>query len=261
MDIREITPWLALYTPIGGTLAVTDFVLREHHKEKVFNAMLRIAEAGKKPLSAKCYVAVVSFSAVFTAAIIFLNGLVHYLTGESDSSTIGLKSIAPILIGIIFKIVIFDYLLVLKTHFLLWLARQSYNRGGSPSIKLTRCVDTIIFFCDFIFSALATGFVIKWWESRQLDLLDSSSKQISDIPGLSFFDQLSFLVQDSSERAFYALNGTLIIYMLMIFSSISRGITSHLNTEEIKKNVFKIIAAFGAFIVLIVATCRTLAAA
>jgi hypothetical protein len=77
---------------------------------------------------------------------------------------------------------------------------------------------------------------------------------------LGFFDAINFIAKDTVQNSFYALNGTLIMYVALGFSAAARGTVAHLNVKGITDNIFKIIAAVGAFCVLVVAVSRHIAA-
>ena len=55
-----------------------------------------------------------------------------------------------------------------------------------------------------------------------------------------FFDALSLLGKASMEYALYALNGTTLVWVLLLLARFSDGIVASVDAENIKRNICKV---------------------
>lgn len=255
-DIKEITPYVTFFGPIAGFIAIWDYLLRDSHKSKVWDGIVSIAQLGKRPLSFAFYGLITVTSVAMTIAILSISGIAS--KSESGSIIIGLKSSGPILLAVILKIVLFDYILALKSfslvEFLISSGKDSNGKYGKSTITL----GCLIVVCDLFLTGFLTGFFMNFSEAFQTRHINNNTASIPAVvqPAIDFFDSISLMVKESIRKSFYALNGTLIMYVSLLISAITEGVVKYLNIEDIKKNIFKILAAVLVFAVLVVAVAR-----
>jgi len=258
MDLREITPLLTAFGPIAAVIIVFDFILKEQQKSKLLNFLLRIAQIGSRPLSFAFYGLVVASSTLLTLGIISINGFIEVLTKQSERPTGLREASAAIVVAIVFKILVLDYLLALKSFVLLRLLRTHVDTERGPRRVLGTIPGMIAVFLDFFVTVMVTERALHWWQIFQTKHENSIPHGVAE--ALGFFDSINFIAKDTVQNSFYALNGTLIMYAALGFSAAARGTVAHLNVKGITDNIFKIIAAVGAFFVLVVAVSRHIAA-
>jgi hypothetical protein len=260
MDLREITPLLTAFGPVAALIIVCDYILKEHQKSALFNFFLRVAQIGSRPLSFAFYglVVVVASSTLLTLGIISINGFIEVLTKQSERPTGLREASAAIVIAIVFKILVLDYVLALKSFVLLRLLRVHVDTQRGPRRVLGTIPGMIAVFLDFFVTVMLTERALHWWQIFQTKHETSIPRGVAE--ALGFFDSINFMAKDTVQNSFYALNGTLIMYVALGFSAAARGTVAYLNIKGITDNIFKIIAAFGAFFVLVVAISRHIAA-
>ncbi|PYI93292.1 MAG: hypothetical protein DME97_06020 [Verrucomicrobia bacterium] len=258
MDLRDITPLLTAFGPIAALIIVFDYILTEHQKSKLFNLFVKVAQIGSKPLSFAFYGLVVICSTLLTLGIISINGFIEILTKQSERPTGIREASAAIVIAIAFKILVWDYLLALKSFVLLRLLRVHIETKRGPRRVLGTIPGMIAVFLDFFVTVMLTERVLHWWQLFQMRHENSIPPGVAE--ALGFFDAINFIAKDTVQNSFYALNGTLIMYVALGFSAAARGTVARLNVKGITDNIFKIIAAVGAFCVLVVAVSRHIAA-
>jgi hypothetical protein len=257
MDFRDITPLITAFGPVAAVIVVMDYVFRENQKAQLFNFFVRIAQVGSKPLSFGFYFVVTISSVLLTLGIISINGFIEILTKRSLHPTGVREATAAILIAVTFKILVWDYLLALKSYALLrgLGSRIQTKRGMRRAIATVPGL--IAIFLDFFLTIILTERVFHWWQVFQSSHQDAVPPRLAE--ALGFFDAVNFMAKDTMQNSFYALNGTLIMYLAMGLSAAARGTVAHLNVKGITDNIFKIIASMGAFVVLVVAIARHVA--
>src|SRR5438067_1310806 len=258
MDLRDITPLLTAFGPIAALIIVFDYILTEHQKSKLFYLFVKVAQIGSMPLSFAFYGLVLICSTLLTLSIISINGFIEILTKQSERPTGIREASAAIVIAIAFKILVWDYLLALKSFVLLRLLRVHIETKRGPRRVLGTIPGMIAVFLDFFVTVMLTERVLHWWQLFQMRHENSIPPGVAE--ALGFFDAINFIAKDTVQNSFYALNGTLIMYVALGFSAAARGTVARLNVKGITDNIFKIIAAVGAFCVLVVAVSRHIAA-
>lgn len=257
MDLKDITPLITAFGPLALFIGMFDWILRDHHKERLFNFFVRSAQLGSKPLSFGFYGFVVVCSAIFTFAILSINGSIGVLTKSAESAT-WKESSAPILIAVVFKVLVWDYFLALKSFVVgTALRAEITTRKGTRKPAIASIPGAIFVLLDIIVTVMLTRAVLNWWEVKQALHEDAVPQKIAD--ALGFFDSVNFFAKDTIKNAFYILNGSLVMYLAMLLSAAARGTVAHLNVDDIRKNICKIIAGFGVFGVFVVAVSRQLA--
>lgn len=257
MDLRDITPLITAFGPLALFIGIFDWLLREHHKAKLFNFFVRSAQLGSNPFSFGFYGFVVVCSVLFTFAILSINGSIGFLTGSAETST-WKESSAPILIAVVFKVLVWDYLLALKSFAVGTALRSEItSNNGQRKPAIASVPGAIFVLLDLLFTVMLTRAVLNSWEVFQNLHKDSVPEKISD--ALGFFDSVNFFAKDTIKNSFYILNGSLLMYITMLLSAAARGTVAHLNVEDIQKNICKIIAAFGVFGIFVVSVSRRLA--
>jgi len=259
-DIREVTPYITFFGPIAGFIAIWDFLLRDVHKAKVWAGIVSLARLGRHPVSIAFYGFVTLASTAMTIAILSISGIA---ASKSDGgpAIIGLKSSAPLLLAVILKILVFDYFLALKSFVVVRVlggARKKVAENGGKGKKAALVFGALFVAYDIYFTALITAAFLNWSEAFQSVHVGSNTASVPAAikPAVDFFDSINFMAKESVQKSFYALNGTLLMYSALLISATTDGVVRHLNVEDIKKNIFKILAATLVFCVLVVALAR-----
>jgi hypothetical protein len=246
-------------TTIAG--ALLDYVVRDKHKSRVFDKLISIARVGSQPLSLAFYGLVTLVSVFFTVVVLWLNAKFHPPTGGAESDLVGLKSAAPILLAVVIKILCGDYLLALKSSYIL---REISGDWGTAKGKSTNRKWAFIIFSalvisvDLLLTCFLTEAFLNWGEFFQ-------TKHLNNIDAgwatsiRNFFDSIDLVAKDAIQKSFYVLNGSLLMYLCALASLAATGTISHLNVKEMKKHIFKIIAGSGILLVLVVALVRDFA--
>lgn len=258
-NLWEITPYIAVFGPIAAVIAVFDFLLHDRHKAKVFDFIVSLAQVGRHPVSLAFYGLTVLASLAFTFAIISINGALEAIASDSRS-TIGFRSSGPILLAVFLKIVIWDYLVGLKSFAVIrglqviWMRIPQYMKLRRLRFGISASLLVLV---DLFITAVMTGAFLNWWEIFQSGQL-AAGEQIhwAPKPVVSFFDELNFMVKESIEKSFYVLNGSLFMYAVLALAAMAEGVVTHLNVDSIKNHIFRIFSASSVFLVLIVAATR-----
>ena len=244
---------------VVGTLL--DYALRDSHKSSVLEKLISIARVGSQPLSLAFYGLVTLVSVFFTIVVLTLNARFHPPIGWVESSFIGLTSTAPILLAVIAKILCGDYLLALKSSCLLRLIANTWQvlRTGT---RLARW--RFVFLCaalvltDLFLTGFLTEKLLNWGEvfqSKHVNTINTTwANAIRDL-----VDSFDIVIKDAIQRAFYLLNGSLVMYACSLASTVAVSTAKHLNVEEMKKHIFKVIAGSGILLTFVVALARDIA--
>jgi hypothetical protein len=108
MHLNDITPYITAYGPLGGLLVAADYFVLNRHKKRITDFLLSVAWLTERPRRLSFYFFIGFTSAALTLVILFLNGVVQQLS-SGGSLNIGFKSVGPILLAVIFKVLVFDY--------------------------------------------------------------------------------------------------------------------------------------------------------
>lgn len=205
-NLNDIAPYLLLAAPLLGGLL--DFALREEHKIKAFDKITSVAQIGERPFSLAFFGLMVVVSIYFTFLIISLNGMFQMISGNSDNAIIGVKSAAPIVLAIAAKIIIWDYLLALKSFFIfqslrssLWKVRREVRVINLGSLTFAGLVIAV----DLYFTALITSVFLRMGEAFQSEHVtaptnDVVSPTVHQV--ISFFDMFNIVAKESIEYSF-----------------------------------------------------------
>jgi len=260
--LREITPFIAVWAPIAAVVALFDYILKDNPKAMVFNGILSMSHLSARPLSLPFYLLILFSSSIFTLVIISINGAIESIANE-NAPLIAFKSSGPLIIAVCLKVVFWDYAMALKSHFLSRLnfrgREEGYSQGNiGRSIQLFG--NFIVLSIDLCFTAVLTSLFLSFWENYQSASFHEGT-ELANVaePLMGFFDELNFLVKESMTKAFYVLNGSLVLYLSAGLSYAVRGTAKYLNVESMQNNVFKIISGISTFVVLIIGVCRSLA--
>lgn len=259
-NIRDVTPYITFFGPIAGFIAIWDFLLRDVHKATVWDGVVSLARLGRRPVSLAFYGFVTLASAVMTIAILSISGIAASKSA-GGSAIIGLKSSAPLLLAVILKILVFDYFLALKSFAVVRVlggTRKKVVENGGKGTRAALVFGALFIAYDIYFTAVITASFLNWSEVFQSVHVGSNATNVPAAikPAVDFFDSINFLAKESVQKSFYALNGTLLMYGALFISAVTDGVVRYLNVEDIKKNVFKILAAGLVFLVLVVAVAR-----
>lgn len=259
-EIKEITPYITFFGPIAGFLAIWDYLLRDSHKARVWDAIVSLAQLGRNPFSLAFYGFVTLSSVFMTVGILSVSGIA---AAKSDGGSVAdaLKSSGPLLLAVVLKIVLFDYVLAVKSYAIVGALsvgkqRLAENQGKGMS-GLIVCGAALVAY-DIYFTAAITALFLNWSEMFQTRHINDPLIAEAVKPAVDFFDSMNFMAKETLSKSFYALNGALLMYASLLISAMTRGAITHLNVEDIKKNIFKVLAAAMVFCVLIVAVARHL---
>jgi hypothetical protein len=178
MDVANVWPAARFFTLVLGGIAMLDWIVKKKHKSVVFQWFLRVAQVGSRPISGAFYAVVVITSVLLTYGIVLVNARIEVLSGRVIEAPSTQEVIAPLLLGLIFKILVWDYLLALKTFaFLKGLRGEVKTRVRGPARKLVITAPGIIFIMvDFVITVTTTHLVLDSLESFQDRQVQSIAK-------------------------------------------------------------------------------------
>jgi len=261
IELREITPYLTIYGPVAAVIVILDYVLTEPQKTATWNKIVAIARIGERPVSLAFYGLTTFVSCTFTLLILSIGGFAQAQGADGSSVLILLKSSGPILVAVFLKIVLIDYILAIKTFYFV----RSFERASAEVLangKISRSMNTmsavVLIVCDLMLTGIITAGFINWAELFQA----SQMKEVHTLtkPAAEFFDTLNFMAQETIQKSFYALNGSLQMYLALLVAATATGAIKHLNVSGITNNLFKLIAAFLGLFILVIAVARVTSA-
>lgn len=237
MNLGEFTPFLSIIAFLLGTVVVGDLVLKDGHKARLWQGILTVARLADRPTHLAFYCIIFALSLLSTLAIIAVSGLAeHQLLGA-------FKSLGPVLLPIALKIVILDYLLALKTHALIrsLLAGPPREPGEPPLTYGVIVASALVAFLDFALTAVITFMVFHWVEIFQAREVLPRIEASNAFPTLrEFFDSVSLLGTAVIKHSFYALNGTALMWALLLIARMADGAVENLDGESIQRNICRI---------------------
>jgi len=263
VNVSDITPYLGVFAPIAGGLAVLDYILTAETKKRVCELISGLAKIGRRPLTKGFYVVSLVVSVVSTIIILVASGVFSTLVERGWEPLSVLKSSGPLVLAIILKILAWDYILALKSALFV----QSFQRYvlETPEAKRPKgghyaAMFGLLIFWDIIFSAILTGGFLYYAEHFQSLHGDAvTASPIFPRSVAAFFDEFSFVAKNAIEKSFYALNGSLLFFGTYGLAYVIDRFGGRIDSSQLQKNVFKIIAAFTSLIVLITVMSYNLA--
>lgn len=258
MEIRDITPYVTVFGPVAGIIVLGDYVLKSTYKARLWGKLSSVSRVGVQPLSLAFYGFVVLASAGFTLMILTANGIAqvaHGLGAPIDT----LKSLGPILVPTLLKILVLDYLFALKSYALLrilWRVPSRISANSNSHVETT-ILSSLLFLADLVVTAGLTSELFQSGERLQATYITPRLEEALRLPSLQqFFDSVSLVAKSAIQSSFYLLNGTFALYLALLVALGVGRLSPLVDEEGGKNNVCKIIAAIFTLLVLIVAFTR-----
>src|SRR5690606_22285019 len=115
MDLFAIATCLTLASMCCALIAGGDVLLAEEIRDKTGAAIRRSIEGALQPISIRYYIFVVGFSCISTVIVITASGGLQSLQEKQQMMTLAAKSTGPFLLAVILKVLVWDYLMVIKS--------------------------------------------------------------------------------------------------------------------------------------------------
>lgn len=262
LELKEITPILGVSAIIIGATTALDHLLRDRYKKRAFLFITSLAQVGHRPRSLKYYGLVTLVSLGFTLIIISVNGTLSTLGGETGSILRAFKSSGPLVLAVFFKVVVWDYLLALKSYYVFQSFQKVEIQTARTGNKYSRHITiTVIVLLDLWLAGILTAGLLNWSDVFQSSHAESVGKTVPNIAKAvsEFFSEISLMATDSIEKCFYVLNGSFFMYAALGFSALASGVGKYINAKETQKNLFKILGAFAMLTLLAILVCYKLA--
>lgn len=192
-----------------------------------------------------------------TISVAFLTGVWNRLVEKGELLSLPLKSAGPLVVAIILKILIWDYFLALKSYVVMRSVRAEHARAlqSGKRVGSLAWVLFLIGCCDVAFSTGLTSAFVGAFEVSSLEKMIGAEKLQKHVPSVvrGFFDELSFSLKSSIERAFYILNGTFVFYFGATLSKLSKdedGVVDWRSIEDKPFTIFSIVLLSITLVVL-----------
>lgn len=170
MDAADFWPQTGFFGIVLGGIVILDWIVKKEHKSAIFHWFLRVAQVSSRPVSSAFYVVIVITSILVTYGIIFVDARIAILTGRLLEAPSIQEVISPVLLGLIFKTLIWDYMLALKTFVFVKGLRGDFKlKEGRPGkrVKIRMAPRVLFITVDFVFTVTSTHFVFDSLESFQ----------------------------------------------------------------------------------------------
>ena len=259
MGISSVTPYLSVVTPVVGAIAALDYVVHDNRKQALARRLVQIFNAVLQPHKLTFYLFVLSASVLLMGFTIIINGSLHALIEGERSILLTLKSTGPILLAAILKLLIWDYMLAMKSHFL-WTTTSKFPKGHERDLKMI-FFRLLMVLMDLCFSCVCTKALFDVMQQVQQHQLAPSLSHSTGVikAAYDFFDQLSLTIASSLQKALFILNGSVIYYLALLIVSIFRATEPSVDAGKIKENVFKILACICGVLITAMLVCYAVA--
>lgn len=241
MTLTELATYLGIVGFAAFLVAQFDLVIPRSLRRKVARFLKSGTEFATQPLSLRSYFFVVVSSLVLSAIILVSSGGLQRIS-EGDGVSLALKSAGPILLAFGLKVLIWDYLMCLKSGVLVYAVRSRSrgNPGSAGRMKISigfAMAITFLALFDLSLTTLFTADFVKFLESVQAQKL---AQQLSESPLIppswkDFFDSINLIVKEVIEKSLFVLNGSLIFYggaVVALITSEKRGFIDWQSIEE-----------------------------
>lgn len=251
MSILEFFAYLGGLIAITSPIAFFDLLVPPHARAKLGTSLQRGLMQVRRPLTRAGYFFILFGSVFFTLLILIINGLWikwddsgHFLQSlKSDGFITAVRTSGPLVLALLFKLFIWDYVLAVKSayvfdHALFYAAREVPGKGLALLL-------TLALFDVWLSSAFTAAIVtrIELWQMGPL--AQSASGWNWTKPLESFFNELNLFAKTSIQFAHYWLNGALLYYFCYLLSPLSGE--ANLDWITIQRTPFTVIA--GLFVI------------
>lgn len=250
MDWRDAQFVMWVLTPLVPLVLLADNLASSNCKKALLSLLIRKAGLLTKAASAPFYWFVLVTSIWLSLLIVTVNGMLRVPSGIGGSWFDAARSLGPLLLAVLVKVLVLDYILALKSASL----ARMFDTGGSWRVRVV--VPGVVVLLDLALSAVLVAAVINWTEVIQSTYVQPALENRASLGifrrVVEFFHTIIFIMKDSMSYAFYVLNGSLIYYMTLGFRALAMGAWKHFDAEAAAASVFKIVGTIFTFVVFII---------
>ncbi len=230
-------------------LGKLDYYLSASVKDKVGDLLLAVNQSVKHALSWRFYFVLLFFSMFFTTIIFGFMGLADVFLSSGSSETIALKSAAPILLALVLKVIFWDYLMALKSAWLMkaYLSVEVVTKADKAQLVIS-------IFTDLALTAFLTSIFINFGGLLQEHASDVASSEVVRPLSLKlseFFDEIKFAIMKSVQNAHYFLNGSLAFYICFMLAWLGRDESGITESGRIRTSPFQTISLILTILIVV----------
>jgi hypothetical protein len=245
MTLANYATYLGVMAILLGLIAGLDIVFPDRIKLGFGSIIRRLLLACGNPFGIGGYIFVLSSSAILTIYVALLTGVLNTLIEKSELLYLPLKSAGPLITALVLKVLLWDYFMAIKSYAIIQLTRKEHARqldtGKTPGP--VTFVLIIVGLSDVLLSTAITQSFMSTFEMSSLEKMVGAENLQNATPKSfsNFFDEISFSLKFSLERAFYILNGTFIYYLGALLSKVASTDYGIINWRSIENRPFTIL--------------------
>ncbi|MDF7807549.1 hypothetical protein P4E94_08885 [Pontiellaceae bacterium B12219] len=264
MTIGTYGTYIGIASAIAFLISGLDHIFPTALKKSCGKAVSKLLQACSNPFSVHGYVFVLGNSLFLTIIISLLTGVWVQLFEDGKMFSLPIKSAAPLIAGITFKILFVDYALALKSYQVMRITKIEHARTLAEEGKatsLTKILFAVAIF-DILFSCTITDLILRQLEITSLqNMLGDTADLKKYVPDsiFNFFDEVNFSIQNSIKRAIFVLNGTIVFYFGSLFTAPILNSDGFVDWDSVHEKPFTIISYSFMGLCLVVLTSIALA--